>query len=154
MRGIAAKVRSGCACSIALVAAAASLPSCRARSLSAVQGMLTLPVDAATLSASAMFEAAPAKSPTHARAMPSAERKSGSCPSAPASRTSWTCRAAIVYAPSLSHTALLAAVAIQPQRRTSSTGMSASTLLLAEMSASRRYVLGRQEGESLEQQVK
>ena len=104
---------------LAIAAIASASPTCKARSLSAVHGSLALPVAAVALSASAMFEAAPAKSPVEARAMPDAWRYSGSCPTAPASRTSWTCLAEMAYVPSLSHIALLAAGAIQPQCRTS-----------------------------------
>jgi hypothetical protein len=47
----------------------------------------------------------------------------GNSASAPASRMSWTFRAEIASMPSGSHTAPLAAVAAQPHRRTSSTGI-------------------------------
>ena len=86
------------------------------------------PVAAATLSISATSTAAPAKSPIHALARANAERWIGSCASAPASRASWTCLAEIARTPSISHTRALASAAIQPQRRTSSTGMPASAL--------------------------
>jgi predicted negative regulator of RcsB-dependent stress response len=77
---------------------------------------MRLPVAAATLSASAMAEAAPAKSPTHAAEIANAMRRSGSCASAPASRMSRTCRSLSARQPSTSHDAAVAAAAAFLQR--------------------------------------
>ena len=144
------------ACSIALAISAeasASLP-CSAQSLSAMYGGKRLPVAAATLSVSAISAAAPAKSPIHALARANAERWTGSCASAPASRASWTCRAEIARTPSASHTRALASAAIQPQRRTSSTGISGERFGCPLQRRSRGGAsVGDQQREAVEQQV-
>ena len=103
-----------CSSVLAIIAeASASLP-CRARSLSDAHGGSAAPDRRRRRSRPLRHSsAAPGKSPAPALVpAPSAERWSGSSASAPASRTSWTCRAEIASAPSSSHTALLAAIAI------------------------------------------
>ena len=103
----------------------ASLP-CSARSLIKVKGGNTVPVAAATPSASAISAATPSRSPVHEVDKAKEARCRGSCASTPASRTSLTCLAEIARMPSSSHTAVLAPIAAHPQRRASSTGISRS----------------------------
>ena len=115
---------------------------------------MRLPVAAATLSVSAMTDAVPAKSPIHGSVRPKLEREVGSCTSAPASRASWTCRTAMACKASKSQTRELADAAIQPHRRTSSTGMSATAFAARCKGRSRGGgSVGSQQGDPVEHQV-
>ena len=125
-------------------AASDSLPRRHARII-APYGAARLPVASQTASASAISEAAAAKSPLQAALVPSAPRSIGSWSSAPLARASRTCRTSSACQTSSSHSALAAAWAIHPQRSPSSTAMSASR----KASAARRNVAAAAAGPSV-----
>ena len=82
------------------------------------------PVASPTASASAISDAAAAKSPRHTAPTASVGSRIGSWSSAPTSRASWTCLA-VRHQPSSSHKISAAALASLPQRSISAAGMSA-----------------------------
>jgi hypothetical protein len=89
-------------------------------------GVKRVPVAAAIVSASAIREAAAAKSPRQVVRMASAFTEITIWASKPTSRQNWSWRAAIVCQRSSSHTILAAMTARKPHRRLSSTVISSS----------------------------